>query len=78
MERSRAIMERSMANLQSRRKQRHAWQTCGGERGGAQQEVGAGAADEAHDIVGGLQVVPEANILVVQHIIRPVHTTEHL
>lgn len=35
----------------------------------AQQEVGAGTTDEAHDIVGGLQVVPEANVLVVQHII---------
>ena len=36
---------------------------------GAQQEVGAGTADEAHHIVGRLQVVPEAHILMVQHII---------
>ena len=43
--------------------------TSRGKRGRAQQEVGACTADEAHDIVGRLQVVPEAHILVVQHII---------
>ena len=52
--------------------------TCLGKGGGAQQEVGAGTADEAHDIVGRLQVVPEADVLMVQHIIRPVHPPEHL
>ena len=36
---------------------------------GANQEVGAGAGDEAHDIVCRLQVVPEAHIFVVEHIV---------
>ena len=43
--------------------------TCLGKGSRAQQEVGASTADEAHHIVGGLQVVPEANVLMVQHII---------
>ena len=43
--------------------------TCLGKGSRAQQEVGASAADEAHNIVSGLQVVPEANVLMVQHIV---------
>lgn len=43
--------------------------TCLSKGSRAQQEVGASTADEAHHIVGGLQVVPEANVLMVQHII---------
>ena len=45
---------------------------------GANDKVGAGTADEAHDIVGGLQVVPEAHVLMVEDIVRPVNTSEHL
>ena len=57
---------------------RQAVHTCRCEGGRAQQEVGAGAADEAHHIVGGLQVVPEPDVLMVQHVIRPVHSPEDL
>ena len=45
---------------------------------GTDDKVGAGATDEAHDIVGGLQVMPEAHILMVEDIIRPMHPSEHL
>lgn len=36
---------------------------------GANDKVGAGATNEAHDIVSGLQVMPEAHVLVIEHII---------
>ena len=36
---------------------------------GADQEVGASTGDEAHDIVCRLQVVPEAHVFVVEHIV---------
>ena len=39
------------------------------KRTGANDEVGARAADETHDIVGGLQVMPKAHILMIEHII---------
>ena len=51
---------------------------CLGKGAGAHQEVGAGTADEAQHIVGRLQVVPEADVLMVEHIIPPVHASEHL
>ena len=45
---------------------------------GADDKVGASTADEAHDIVGWLQVMPEAHVLMIEDIIRPVHPPEHL
>ena len=52
--------------------------TCLSKGTGANHKVGACTADEAQHIVRGLQVVPEADVLMVEDVIRPVHTSEHL
>lgn len=45
---------------------------------GADDEVGPSTADEAHHIVGRLQVVPEADILMIEDVVRPANSIEDL
>ena len=52
--------------------------TCLSKGAGTHKEVGPSTADEAQHIVGRLQVVPEANVLVAEHIVSPVYTSEDL
>jgi len=52
--------------------------TCFSESTGPDDKVRSSTADEAQHVVGRLQVMPEPHILVIEDIIRPVHTPEHL